>query len=60
MNFIHQTLFLFQLNTSIVDTKNHERILKEKKHAKTSAFAVLCSKEVVFLKITPLVEPPNP
>ena len=27
MNIIHQTLFLFQLNASIVDTKNHERML---------------------------------
>ena len=27
MNFIHQTLFLFQLNSSNVDTENHERML---------------------------------
>ena len=27
MNFIHQTLFLFQINASIEDNKNHERML---------------------------------
>ena len=31
MNFIHQTLFLFQLNASFVDTKNHERMLSQRK-----------------------------
>ena len=27
VNVIHQTLYLFQLNASIVETKNHERML---------------------------------
>ena len=31
MNFIYQTLFPFQLNASIVDTKNHERMLSSRK-----------------------------
>ena len=53
INIIHQGLYLFQLNASIVDTNNHERMPCDMQNMlRPVAFAALGGEEVVVMKIT--------